>query len=134
MEDPTKPHSGTRTSARQKVVFEIADLLDLSTNVALNVEALRAVVSEPGQSTGGSELAAVTEDQAIRGRVAELFVLEVCWQRYLRADRGTREHLLTVFNHHREHCAGDVPWGTKAAWKSYNRAYRMPGRFADLHS
>lgn len=120
-------HGGPRQSRIQalehqleqgELVFEIADLLDLSTNAALNVEALRAVVSEPGQSTGGSELAAVTEDQAIRGRVAELFVLEVCWQRYLCADRGTREQMLTVLNHHREHGAGDVPWGTKAAWKS----------------
>ncbi len=103
--------------AKGDLAFEVANLIGPANLSAFNTDLLSAVVNEPGQSSGGGGLTAVTEDQALRGRVAELFALEVCWQRYLHAGRSVRERVLTAIARHREHGAGGVPWSTKTAWK-----------------
>ncbi len=77
--------------------------------------------SEPGRAGGGTS-AAVTVDQAVRGRLAELFVLEVCWRRFLALAPAGREAVLDTIARHREAGPGDVPWGTATAWAKLSKS------------
>jgi hypothetical protein len=81
---------------------------------------LSAETSSPGESGGVS--VGVTEDQAVRGRVAELFVLHACWQRFLAQDTPTRGQILDAISLRRKQGSGEgddhVRWSTKAAWQT----------------
>lgn len=77
--------------------------------------------TEAGRGIGGGKIGAMTVNQAVRGRLAELFVLEVCWQRFLSLDTGGRAKVLDAIEAHRQDGPGDVPWGTAVAWKNLKR-------------
>jgi hypothetical protein len=74
--------------------------------------------SRPGGGRG-SVSGGVNEDQATRGRVAELFVLQACWMRFLESDRGQRERILDKILYLRREGSGTVEdhvrWSTKTA-------------------
>ncbi len=61
----------------------------------------------------------MTPNQAVRGRLAELFVLEVCWRRFLRLDQPARKEILDVIVSLRDggSAQSDALWGTKTAWR-----------------
>ncbi|MBN1247677.1 MAG: hypothetical protein JXC32_08470 [Anaerolineae bacterium] len=82
--------------------------------------AVTSETSEPGRR-GGGQLPTVTVNQGLRGRVAELFVLEVCWRRFLALDAVCREHVLDLIATYRQKGPGDVPWGTVVAWGKLER-------------
>jgi hypothetical protein len=77
-----------------------------------------AGTSEPGQGSGGGR---VTSDQAVRGRVAEMFVLHACWVRFLEYDEDCRRQILEAVRSRRRGGSGGshdhVDWSTKTAWK-----------------
>jgi hypothetical protein len=82
--------------------------------------------SEPGRG-GGGRTPPMTVNQAVRGRVAELFVLEVCWRRFLALDPADRGAVLDTIAAYRQEGPGDVPWGTATAWRKLRKdldAYR----------
>jgi len=81
----------------------------------------QAEISEAGQSAGGGSLGGVTVDQAVRGRLAELFVLEVCWRRFLALDADARARVLDTIAACRQGGPGSVLWGTPVAWKRLQR-------------
>ncbi|HDQ71357.1 MAG TPA: hypothetical protein ENN19_04580 [Chloroflexi bacterium] len=60
-----------------------------------------------------------------RGRVAELFVLHACWQRFLAHTPETRESILDAIMSRREHGSGEgndrVAWSTKTAWRDLEK-------------
>jgi hypothetical protein len=72
----------------------------------------------PGTGGGGEGLGAVTPNQAVRGRTAELFVLEACWRRFLDQPTDVREEILDEVVRHRRDDPGDVRWGTNVAWRA----------------
>lgn len=115
--------------AQGELVFAVEHLLDQINLTTSHLESVSAEVSEPGQSAGGGD-GGITEDQAIRGRVAEWFVLEVCWQRYLRAGCADREKILATLTKYREGFQENVLWGTRSAWK--NLKSRISTSWEDL--
>lgn len=95
------------------LAFSPEALTGTTTGSALG--AVTSATSEPGRG-GGGQLPAVTVNQGLRGRVAELFVLEVCWRRFLALDAAHRELVLDAIATYRQEGPGDVPWGTAVAW------------------
>jgi hypothetical protein len=87
----------------------------------LGADGMTAEVNEVGMAGGGAVLRPVTTDQAVRGRLAELFVLEVCWRRFLALDADGRANVLDEIASRRENGPGEVPWGTAVAWKRLRR-------------
>ncbi len=81
-----------------------------------------AGTSEPGQ---GSGVGGVTSNQAIRGRVAELFVLQSCWVRFLESDEDTRRQTMEDIETRRCEGSGQgddhIAWSTKTAWRKLEK-------------
>jgi DNA-binding transcriptional ArsR family regulator len=104
---------------QRKVFFNPEELIDPS-----SVEGSpSAETSTPG--TGGGPGPAVTSDQAVRGRVAELFVLRGCWMRFLECDEDMRRQILEDIKTRRREGSGEgadyVSWSTKTAWRDLEK-------------
>jgi hypothetical protein len=82
-----------------------------------------AETSTPG--TGGGPGPVVTSDQAVRGRVAELFVLQACWRSFLDQSENSRERILNEITSRRREGSGEggdhVAWSTKTAWRDLEK-------------
>jgi hypothetical protein len=126
---PLKEDSRRALSARQRRLQRLERRLDqepafdFDLNVQDGVPEIRSeavATSRPGGSGGIS--AGVTEDQVVRGRVAELFVLHACWQRFVEQNAATRERILEAIAEYREQGSGEdsdhVRWSTKTAWRT----------------
>jgi hypothetical protein len=89
---------------------------------------LSTETSRPGDG-GGGPVTGVTSDQAVRGRVAELFVLEACWIRFLRLDRETRRQVLEEIASRRQEGSGrgenHARWSTKTAWEDLEQRLKL---------
>ncbi|MBN1887190.1 MAG: hypothetical protein JW850_04350 [Thermoflexales bacterium] len=128
--EPLGERHSQKQSERQKHISALERSLE-GGSLSFDPAALFGFTSEPplkqptsetfeaGRGTGGGNLGPVTVGQAVRGRLAELFVLEVCWQRFLGLDVDERARTLDAIETHRQANPGDVPWGTGAAWKRF---------------
>jgi hypothetical protein len=90
------------------------------TEALLPLNGVESVTSEPGRG-GGGRASTVTVNQAVRGRLAELFVLEVCWQRFRALGPTDRIAVLDAIALCRQDGPGDVPWSTATAWRKLGK-------------
>jgi hypothetical protein len=101
--------------------FDVAALSGFDATPPIGTKGLTSEVPEAGRGLGGASIGAITADQAVRGRLAELFVLEVCWRRFLGLDAGERVRVLDEIEIHRQDNPDNVPWGTAVAWRRLKR-------------
>lgn len=101
--------------------FDAAALSCFSVAPPIETEGLTSEVPEAGRGLGGASIGAITAEQAVRGWLAERFVLEVCYRRFLELDASERARVLDEIEIHRQDNPGDVPWGTAVAWKRLKR-------------
>ncbi len=130
--DPLRQHHHRQVDQRQRRIRTLEQGLEQGQlefdptalagfETASPFQAAEAITSEPGRRAGSRSLGQVTENQAVRGRLAELFVLEVCWHRYRALDPAGRAQTLEQIEARRADQDGDVPWGTATAWRKLKK-------------
>jgi hypothetical protein len=90
----------------------------------IETEKVTPNTSRPGERSGGP-IAGVTSDQAVRGRVAELFVLQACWVQFLKCEANVRNQALDAIISRRDEGSGKgddhARWSTKTAWRDLEK-------------
>lgn len=82
---------------------------------------------EPGRGTGSGGRG-VSANQQLRGRIAERFVLEDCWRRFVALGSKQREILLEAVLACRNNRDTSVPWGTGTHAESLTKGMKTHWR------